>query len=773
MSYIFHSEVDPNLQVELNYRGNSGKTRSTADIDYMVGKIANVQLTAYISGSADPNQIVQSYGILGGEQVRSGRYLPTGPDGYLNDSKYDVIDLARNDNGDLIFDVNGKAYLKTTPKSDQSRRIGPVITGVDVKTSDQAMSFFNEATIQITIPNPERDLDGMEETWFRPGRFVKLDIVHPDSAILSRDKDGNAGLLKKTSIPTRERLQTLYPNWNLDKLEKEIRKMNEYSFQGLITTFDFSYQPNGQVDATIQLRGVSNVYTDITMLLPADPKKTPDAAPTQNEETLSVTILNTNPPTNPDQNNQTSADNQQNSFYSKLHSIVDGLVVPAKFSEPTGIIRYQSPKQSRSNVTDQYILYGEPYLPYKTDNAQPSLYSVTKFSRYITLGALIQFCNDYLVSIKVGGTATDAQIICDDQFTCSNYYPHLVSCIPDEILLLPKETDKPDGMNSYSVGVNLEIATMLGFGAPLQYYKDISTNTNRFGILDEWPGVATTAQAIDSNKIFASRIFINLTTIQNILNGKSIKYTLKEFLIDISAKIAYATGNAINLIQNTYPLDETKILYIDKFYQKTTLTGATDQPTVVTPYSVPMLANHENGTIVRDFKMSAKLPDSAKSLMYVVNSPNADVTEEKLAPYLNLMYNSNNLDKINAILQQYKDDHTKFVAQLRETKQSFANAPTVPEKSQALYKALTSYVNFPMADIRKSQQMTAPIFSFDVEFTIDGINGFRYGDTLTFDALPLKYRINTVFAIISITHTVTSDGQWQTIIRCLMKPSIN
>ena len=65
MSFIFHSEVDPNLQFELNYRGNSGKTRSTDDIDFMVGKIANVQITAYESGSSDPNQVVKSYGILG------------------------------------------------------------------------------------------------------------------------------------------------------------------------------------------------------------------------------------------------------------------------------------------------------------------------------------------------------------------------------------------------------------------------------------------------------------------------------------------------------------------------------------------------------------------------------------------------------------------------------------------------------------------------------------------------------------------------------------
>lgn len=740
MSFIFHSEVDPNLQVELNYRGNSGKTRSTADIDFMVGKIANVQITAYESGSSDPNQIAQSYGILGGAQLRSGRYLPTGTDGYLNDNSYDVTSLA--------YDTNGKAYINSTTQIDRSRRIGPVITGVDIQMSDHAQGLLNSATIQISIPNPERDLDGIEETWFRPGRFVKIDIVHPDSAILSRDTEGNAGLLSKTTIPVKQKLQELYPNWDLDKLEKEIRKMNEYSFQGVITTFDFSYQPNGQVDASIQLRGASNVYTDISMWMPATPKPTTTTA-------------------------TTTTDIQQVTFYTTLHDIVDGLVAPNVTAEPIGVIRYQTPKQARSNVTDQYILYGEPFLPYNNNSIVRGTMPVTKFNRYITLGALIQFINDYLVQLKVDNTVKDAQIICDDQFSCSNYYPHLVSCIPNEILLLPKETNA-FGMNCYGAE---------GSNSLLHYYKDISTNTNQFGLLDEWPGVATTSQAIDSNKIFASRIFINLTTIQSILNGEDgnsgltaggkKNFTLSEFLKAVSAKISYATGNAIGMSLETHPLDETKLLYIDKFFQKTALTGATDRPTVVTPYSVPMMANHKNGTIVRDFKISATLPDNAKTLMYVLNSGNADVTEENLAPYLNLMYNSKDPDTINLILQKYKDKHGDIVKQLNETKRLFSDAPDVPEKSQALFKALSSYIKYPTDDIRKSQQLTAPIFPFTVEFTIDGINGFRYGDTLTFEALPLKYRVNTVFGIISITHTISSDGQWQTTIRCVMKSSIN
>jgi hypothetical protein len=44
----------------------------------MLGKVANVQLTAYQSGSADPNSIIKSnLAILGGQFVRTGRYLPS------------------------------------------------------------------------------------------------------------------------------------------------------------------------------------------------------------------------------------------------------------------------------------------------------------------------------------------------------------------------------------------------------------------------------------------------------------------------------------------------------------------------------------------------------------------------------------------------------------------------------------------------------------------------------------------------------------------------
>ena len=138
-----------------------------------------------------------------------------------------------------------------------------------------------------------------------------------------------------------------------------------------------------------------------------------------------------------------------------------------------------------------------------------------------------------------------------------------------------------------------------------------------------------------------------------------------------------------------------------------------------------------------------------------------------------MMYNSKDPDSINKAMAKYKQKHSDIYLQLLNTIASYGEAPEVPEKSQALWKALSSYIKYPTDDIKKSQQITAPIFPFSVEFTIDGINGFRYGDVLQFISLPKKYRENTVFSIISITHTIGTDGAWTTAIRCIMRPSIN
>ena len=129
--------------------------------------------------------------------------------------------------------------------------------------------------------------------------------------------------------------------------------------------------------------------------------------------------------------------------------------------------------------------------------------------------------------------------------------------------------------------------------------------------------------------------------------------------------------------------------------------------------------------------------------------------------------------ELDAIKAKYKQAHESFVETLKQTKIAFGNDITNPEKRAALAQALTKYVQYPKPTIDEANQLTAPVIPFEVEFTIDGVNGFRYGDVLTFDGLPTRYKQNTVFSIMSIAHTVGTDGQWTTTVRCVMRPNID
>ena len=125
------------------------------------------------------------------------------------------------------------------------------------------------------------------------------------------------------------------------------------------------------------------------------------------------------------------------------------------------------------------------------------------------------------------------------------------------------------------------------------------------------------------------------------------------------------------------------------------------------------------------------------------------------------------LDKLKT---QYRETHIEFLNTLRTAKINFGKNPTSPQRIAELREALTKYVQYPSPLLTETNQLTAPMYPFDVEITIDGINGFRYGDVLQFLGLPERYRRNAVFSIINITHTVSNSGEWTTKLKCIMRP---
>jgi hypothetical protein len=745
---IFYTEVDANLQKELNARGSSGfYDRSTNAIDFMVGKIANVKITAYDKNDSAGNVV----GVLGGDQTRTGRFMPTGPDGYLTDSKITQQELTFYTETDVEKDpkaVVGNAYTRPHTFIDKTKRTGPYITNVDISIGDHSMGLLNKATVQFTIPNITRDLDVVEQIWFRPGRYISIDIEHPKSALVSTSGTTATtnGLLTPLSIPNREKLLKLYPSWKteMDKFITQMSRMNAVRFEGLITQFDFQFTPDGTITATLSVTGTSNVYTDISMYLDSNKAKIDQGPKPFSPTDLVVT-------------------SSRKEFYEVLYdncmNLQSNITKNSKDKQAQYIIPYTNETGLNPENTDRFILFGEPYKPTTATNlVQKNTTAESNYSIYITFGGLIHFVNNYILT-KIEGSVSVPEIVFSDTACYSNYYERLVSADPENVLLLPASTNSTD-CNTYG---------------ELVYYANVNSNIDTYSVnslnMQKWPGVYSYAG--NAGKYYPSRIFINLEKIQTVVNNLTAEgtksFSVSSFISTICDLVKFNTGGAIELKLVSHPTLTTKLMLMDDKY----INGKrVDDTKTVVPYSVPMFSNHPNGSVVQEFSFSAKLPESAKNLSYVLNSGD-DVTELDVAPYMNFMYNAQNKDELNKLQQRYRDAHETVLENLAASRTKFGESPGIPELQTALRKSLAEYIKKPFNDFRTSAQMTAPIFPFEASITLNGIHGFKYGDVLQFEALPMRYRMNTVFSVISISHSVSTSGEWNTTLKCIMRPSID
>jgi len=128
--------------------------------------------------------------------------------------------------------------------------------------------------------------------------------------------------------------------------------------------------------------------------------------------------------------------------------------------------------------------------------------------------------------------------------------------------------------------------------------------------------------------------------------------------------------------------------------------------------------------------------------------------------------------QLNDINKAYLETHELSITELDKATKSFLNDPTNPVKRGTMAVAMRKHLQYPKPTIQQSNQTKAPIIPFDASFTIDGINGFKYGDVLSFVGLPKRYQENCVFLVVGQTDSVATDGQWTTAIRCLMRPKI-
>lgn len=754
MSDIFYSQVDANLQIELNARARAGKTKRTErELQYMLEKIANCEVIAYAGNKRDATQEIHR---LGGKTVLSGEYLPSGETGYLTNRAYTLKTAKWVAKGEVITPAGpggGQTYdaniivnesLTSEDYANSSYRIPPYITSADISISDNSIGLLNKATINITIPNPDRDLDFMESVYGRPGRYLSVTFAHPDSAIVSYEE--TEGLLTTDSLPKESIIKSLYPN----TVYNDLRKMNQLMFEGLLTSFEYNYNTDGTVTMTVYITGTSNTYTDLTLIMSGSATGSAgEQIPVQDQATTFYESIY----------------KEIDSYYQINEAKRKGLTPPAPtpaYNEQINQIldaRYAS-------MNERWWLIGSCLSG--------------KNNRYITLNWLIDFINGNVLSKMKN--VTDFPIIqCSTVFDhYSNYLPYLVSTDPDNILFFVAETNNIYNEQTDTYGVDSN-------GNPKKWVTNFRSKYTPIDASSGWENAYSEksfAQGLPNVSIYKektlyrpSMIRINLELIKSILNEISTadSFRVHVFLAKLSEKIFAASGGWINMKLVTDPVDLTVLYYLDaNFVPKEN----------VQPYEVPMFANHPLGTIVREFSFKSKLPQSVQNLMYAINQSDR-VSEASIAPYLHFMYNNATItrngnvetsstgpskEQLEKVAKEYKDLHVKYIRELIAARQEFGNNPNDANKRTGLKTALEKYIQYPFPTIQESGAALAPLFPMEVDFTIDGINGLRYGDVLDFPGLPARYRNHMTFSIKSLSHTLSTGGDWTLKIGTVIRP---
>ena len=708
MSDVFYSQINSALKKELTARSMAGKlNRTTKGLDFMLGKIANVVLNAY-DNIEDDNPVAS----IGGNSVTSnkygGSYLASGKDGYL---------------------IN------------ESTRTGPVITGVSINIADQSQFAINTATVNIVLPDPSL-LDDLEDTFLKPGRTIEIQIQHPDSAILS----GNTLLSQDEMLYTTRILKQQYGD-NPEDLN-QFFEMNKMIFNGLVDGFKTDYQTDATLTMTISLRAVSSIYTDVSLFV-----------------------------SNPDIPNASIDQKVTDLFSEKIKSTVNGVVEKNKKKYPNGFRQQYQVLDKTPVKSDRTILYGPLY----------TARDKTKYSyrTFISVGLLIDFLEKFLYEpVTKSNLLEDSKkpvvpnmrIICNDNISKTNYYDELVSADPQRIFLYQgNEAEyktnsyiRQAGTSTPIIGpeiptTNLVVADSVNDQMTDQFMLDedyIISYYDGIENIDNVPGFYQSSNSTDETTKYGclSRILIELETISEIestLKSDTKKpFTIKNFIVALSEEIKVQTGYAVFPGLIYHPELPSTLMYHDIEYL------GFDRN--VAEYEIPVFSSADKGTIVREMKLGYDLPDQFKYALFNFNA--ANISPNKASSYNSYLI-SGGEERVGE-QAEWKKKHNDAKIVLAEAKSNLTYDYRDNERIKKLQDALQTYVNYPTPSLKESLNQQKPRWLYTLEFTIDGINGFRFGDVLQFRGIPQRFRDDFVFNVEKVTHNVDSAGEWTTTLTC-------
>jgi hypothetical protein len=336
-------------------------------------------------------------------------------------------------------------------------------------------------------------------------------------------------------------------------------------------------------------------------------------------------------------------------------------------------------------------------------------------------------------------------------------------------------------INKYSVAADFSKVVTLNKNFPRLPFENPTIN-----LLEGLPQFISNES---ENAGYLMNVFLNIDWLAETMKSnvdEDGNISLYSVLTAICQGINSSLGN-VNNLDVTVDEDTNQIRFIDdkpipdilsKFFKD-------DIPTEFQVYSFSSNSATDlrnlRGSFVQDFsiktevsnKLATTLSIGAQALNAVVTS-NATAFQswnEGLTDRISPVKQMNNEDKTKSATEKYADDIKNFIKLLDKYDAKTLSTEELPQLI-TLNKTWQKYIEARTAEIaQKASPTSVGFIPINLNLTMDGLSGMKIYQTFTIDSkfLPLNYPEKLKFLIKKVSHTVSSNG-WQTQIESLSIP---
>jgi hypothetical protein len=340
---------------------------------------------------------------------------------------------------------------------------------------------------------------------------------------------------------------------------------------------------------------------------------------------------------------------------------------------------------------------------------------------YVTL-EWICFAVSQILHHTGNGLFPKDQYISDSNITVGHKYDDIVSSNPKNILF--------PGFANYGT----ESLT-----------KDIDSKISM--------ATSSSPNSVDLSKILVSIEFIyeTLKAMQTQpsmkMNEKNVDTSLVNLFNKIFTEISNCSGGIYQL-----SLSQPKVETSDPNYKESlkqwVIVDTKYMGDAVTATIIPVVKSGDTGysSIVRSVTMTSKLPGSMATAQFVAAASSLSGNTPALAAA-----------KTEANTNDTKDTKTVTDALLAAKKAALTSGFT-PDSIDNIQEQLKDYWTYVVGRNEKGKR-GSPL-PLDLSITMDGLKGFRFGNTLKIDYLPSDYK-DVVFTVTKIEHNITNND-WTT-----------